>query len=73
MAPQVAVSAFEEGSKAMRSLNSLSRVQTFGNASFQDTQQLATMRQSGMELATMSQYNLEQSLMGNEAQHLHRL
>ena len=30
------------------------------------------MRQSGMELAKMAQYNLEQSLMGAEAKHLHR-
>lgn len=72
-APTALVSGFEGASKAMRGMNSVSRVQTFGNAQFQDTQQLATMRQSGMELAKMSQYNLQQSLMGNEAQHLHRL
>ena len=51
----------------------VSAVETFGEAQFQDTQQLATMRQAGMELAKMSQYNLQQSIMGNEAQYMHRL
>ena len=45
---------------------------SFSGAQFADNQQLATMRQSGMEMAKMSQYNLQQTLMGNEANHLHR-
>lgn len=55
-----------------RKMNSASNFTPLGGVSFQDTQQLATMRQSGMELAKMSQYNLEQTLMGAEAKHLHR-
>ena len=41
------------------------------NATFNDTQQAYTMRQAGMQLAENSKYNLQQSLMGNEAAMLH--
>ena len=58
--------------KENRRMNSAANNQTFGTAQFADNQQLATMRQSGMQLAAMSQYNLQQTLMGNEAQYLHR-
>ena len=58
--------------KENRRMNSAANFQTFGDAQFMDTQQLATMRQSGMEMAKMSQYNLQQTLMGNEATYLHR-
>ena len=71
-APDLAVKGASALFKETRRLNSSSRFATFGDASFQDTQQLATMRQSGMELAKMSQYRLEQTLMGNEAKYLHR-
>lgn len=71
--PTLAVSAIETTQNVTRKMNSTARVQTFGEAQFQDTQQLATMRQAGMELAKMSQYNLQQSIMGNEAQYMHRL
>lgn len=55
-----------------RSMNNLQRFTPFADAQFADNQQLATMRQSGMELAKMSQYNLQQTLMGTEAKYLHR-
>ena len=58
--------------KENRRMNSAANQQLFGDAQFMDTQQLATMRQSGMEMAKMAQYNLQQTLMGNEAQYLHR-
>ena len=58
--------------KENRRMNSAANNQIFGDAEFLDTQQLATMRQSGMEMAKMAQYNLQQTLMGNEAQYLHR-
>jgi hypothetical protein len=58
--------------KENRKMNSAANFQVFGDAQFMDTQQLATMRQSGMEMAKMSQYNLQQTLMGNEATYLHR-
>lgn len=71
--PTMAISAIEGTQKITRQMNSSGRIQTFGEAEFRDTQQLATMRQAGMELAKMSQYNLQQSIMGNEAQYMHRL
>ena len=71
--PTIAISAIEGTQKITRQMNSSGRIQTFGEAEFRDTQQLATMRQAGMELAKMSQYNLQQSIMGNEAQYMHRL
>lgn len=58
--------------KENRKMNSAANFEAFGGAQFMDTQQLATMRQSGMEMAKMSQYNLQQTLMGNEATYLHR-
>ena len=60
------------GASEYRRMNSAANFTPLGGTSFQDSQQLATMRQSGMELAKMSQYNLEQTLMGSEAKHLHR-
>lgn len=72
-APTMAVKAFETTQSITRNMNSATRLQTFGEAQFQDTQQLATMRQAGMELAKMSQYNLQQAIMGNEAQYMHKL
>lgn len=71
--PSLAVNTIETTQNITRKMNSTSRIQTFGEARFQDSQQLATMRQAGMEMAKMSQYNLQQSMMGNEAQYMHRL
>ena len=71
-APKAAIKGAELLYKENRRMNSAANHQTFGDASFQDTQQLATMRQSGMEMAKMAQYNLQQTLMGNEATFLHR-
>lgn len=72
-APRMAVKAVTGLQQMTRQMNSYQRIQTFGDAYFQDTQQLATMRQAGMELAKMSQYNLQQAIMGNEAQYMHRI
>ena len=70
--PSLAVKTVEGVNKMERQMNSVSRMQPFADTHFQDTQQLATMRQSGMEMAKMAQYNLQQTLMGTEATHLHR-
>lgn len=70
--PRVAVKGIETAGKLTREKNNMQRHEAFGYASFQDTQQLATMRQSGMEMAKMANYNLQQTLMGNEAKYLHR-
>lgn len=71
-APGMIVKGSEMLYKENRKMNSAANQQIFGNAQFQDTQQLATMRQSGMEMAKMAQYNLQQTLMGNEATYFHR-
>ena len=75
-AGDMAIKGAAKGAKyaveSSRSMNNIQRFSPFADAQFHDTNQLATMRQSGMELAKMSQYNLEQTLMGAEARHLHR-
>ncbi len=71
--PTLAINTIEGVNTMSRSMNSMQKRQVFGDAQFMDTQQLATMRQSGMELAKMSQYNLQQAMMGNEAEYMHRL
>ena len=45
----------------------------FANATFVDTKQAYTMRQAGMQLAEASKYNLQQSLLGNEATSMYKL
>lgn len=71
--PGLAASAYTGVNKAARQMsrqrygNSI----PFYNSMFQDTQQAYTMRQAGMQLAENSKYNLQQSLMGNEAAMLH--
>ena len=71
-APGAIIGATSFVASEYRRMNSAANFTPLGGTSFQDSQQLATMRQSGMELAKMSQYNLEQTLMGSEAKHLHR-
>lgn len=71
-APKAIIAGADVLYKEHRRMNSASNFVPLGGVNFQDSQELATMRQSGMELAKMSQYNLEQSLMGAEAKHLHR-
>lgn len=71
-APRAIVKGIEGLGKLTREKNNMQRHEAFGYASFQDTQQLATMRQSGMEMAKMANYNLQQTLMGNEAKYMHR-
>ena len=70
--PKAVIGGADALYKEHRRMNSASNFVPLGGVNFQDSQELATMRQSGMELAKMSQYNLEQSLMGAEAKHLHR-
>jgi hypothetical protein len=70
--PSVAIAGTEMLYKESRRMNSAANAQVFGGAQFADNQQLATMRQSGMEMAKMANYNLQQTLMGNEATYLHR-
>lgn len=69
-APSVLVGGAEKAGTALRSMNKQSRQVPFQNATFKDNQQAYTMRQAGMAAAENSRYNLQQSLMGNEANYL---
>lgn len=68
--PQLAVGAVEGIGKMQRQMNKDARRIPFVNSTFNDYQQAFTMRQAGMQLAQNSQYNLQQTLLGNEAQYL---
>ena len=68
--PGMAVGAVEGISKKQRNMNRQARRIPFNNSTFNDNQRAFTMRQAGMQLAKNSQYNLQQSLMGNEANYL---
>ena len=67
------VSAGESANQFIRSYERDMRDQTaFKNYTWVDGPQVATMRQAGMHLAQRSKYQLQQALMGNEAQYMHR-
>lgn len=70
--PSLAVGAIEGIGKMERKMNSDARRIPFNNSTFNDYKQAYTMRQAGMQLAQNSQYNLQQTLMGNEAAYLNR-
>lgn len=67
--PNLAVNSYNAIDQMSRNMNSVNANTPFINSRFADTQQAYTMRQHGMQLAKASRYNLEQSLMGNEASH----
>lgn len=68
--PKAAVSLGENLSAMSRNMNKGAINTPFGNATFNDSQQAYTMRQAGMQMAQASKYNLQQTLMGNEAQYM---
>jgi len=72
--PGLAVSAVEGMDQMARnmSMTNMYKNTPFFNARFHDTQPAYTMRQAGMQQAKNSQYRLEQTMMGNEAQHMKR-
>ena len=69
-APSMVVGGLEGMAKMQRSMNKTSRQVPFQNATFKDYRQAMTMRQAGMQMAQASRYNLQQAIMGNEAQYL---
>jgi hypothetical protein len=71
-APSLAVAGMEEYGKYERQLAKDRVARPFGNANFQDSRNAHTMRQAGMALAQRSKYNIQQAMLGNEAQHMHR-
>ena len=68
--PSLVVGGLEGAAKMQRSMNKTSRQVPFANATFNDYSQAMTMRQAGMQMAQASRYNLQQAIMGNEAQYL---
>ena len=70
--PSLAVNAYEGMGKYVREMDRQSRQAPFANNTFQDFNQAVTMRQAGMRMAQASKYNLQQTLMGNEASYLRR-
>lgn len=68
--PGMAMAGAENIGKYQRQMNKDARRLPFANAQFNDHSQAFTMRQAGMQLAQNSQYNLQQTLMGNEASYL---
>lgn len=70
--PKGAVMGIEKLDEMSRQMNLVNRNLPFVNSRFYDTRQGYTMRQQGMALAKNSRYQLEQTLMGNEAQYLKR-
>ena len=72
-APSLAVGGLMKAGSMARSMDRTARNVPFANSTFTDNKQSYTMRQAGMQLAQASKYNLQQSLMGNEAAAMHRL
>lgn len=67
------VAAYENANMKLRQMDRDNRNQNpFRSHTFVDSQQIYTMRQAGMALAQQSKYRLQQTMMGNEAQFLHR-
>lgn len=72
-APVLATKGIIKANAVARSMDRSARNTPFANATFVDSQQAFTMRQAGMQLAQASKYNLQQTLLGNEASVMHRL
>lgn len=70
--PKMAVQGYESLGKLTRQMNQQGKQVPFVNSSFNDYNQAFTMRQAGMQMAKASQYNLQQTLMGNEAAYLNK-
>lgn len=69
--PKATVKAVDSIGQMSRSLNNVNRHKPFYNATFQDSQAAYTMRQAGMQMAKASQHNIQQAMLGNEANYMH--
>lgn len=70
---QMGVEGYQNVSTTLRQMDRDNRKQTpFGGYTFVDSPQIYTMRQAGLALAQQSKYNLQQTMMGNEAKYMHR-
>lgn len=71
--PNAIVGGALKANSIARSMDRSARNAPFVNSTFADSKQAYTMRQAGMQMAQASKYNLQQTLMGNEASMMHRL
>ena len=71
-APGAIMGGMEKVNTMARGMAQQSRNIPFNNSTFVDTEQAYTMRQAGMQLAQRSKYNVQQTMLGNEARGLHR-
>jgi hypothetical protein len=69
--PKVGVDVVMKGAQMARQMSMMDRNIPFQNATFKDNQQAFTMRQAGMAMARASKYNIQQAMLGNEAQYMH--
>lgn len=70
--PKAMVGGVEGLAKMSRQMSQAVTNAPFVNATFADSQQAYTMRQAGMQMAQASKYNLQQTMLGNEAKYMHR-
>lgn len=71
--PSMVVEAGQTVNKQIRDVErSMKDQRPFQTKTFIDGPQIYTMRQAGMALAKKSNYSLQQTMMGNEAEFLHR-
>jgi hypothetical protein len=70
-APKAGVQFYEAFSRKARELERAGSAPFMTNT-FVDTQQTYTMRQAGVAMLQQAKYNVENHMLGNEAQFLHR-
>ena len=66
--PSLGIDAYKWQRDYRRYLGAEQRQRAFQTMAFQDNQQTYTMRQAAMGIAQRSRYNMQQAMMGNEAQ-----
>lgn len=67
-----AIKGFEVMNSSARELGRLGTAAPFSSSTFVDSEQVYTMRQAGMNMIGQSQQSLRQTILGNEAQAMHR-
>ena len=70
--PSLAFNGYQAYNQYSRQLGLAQRNQAFQNMQYNDTEQVYTMRQAGMEIAKRSRYNTQQAMLGNEAKYMSR-
>lgn len=70
--PSLAVRGYEHLSLKAREMSTAGHAKPFQGNAFVDNEQIYTMRQAGMAMMDQSKQSLRQTILGNEAQALHR-